>query len=90
MVVRWGNRILGIRLIALVVVLGAIQPAVAQFESEGLELYSNLGLGAFGANSGNDCWGYVSGSGREYAIMAAASCGKTGSTTTLSPLESST
>jgi choice-of-anchor B domain-containing protein len=55
-------------------VLGAVglvivSPVEAQFESEGIELYRNLDLGVFGANSGNDCWGYVSESGREYALM---------------------
>ena len=66
--VQWGNRVSWIRLVALVAVLGTLRPAVAQFDSEGIELYRHFDLGAFGANSGNDCWGYVSPSGREYAL----------------------
>ncbi|MBM4109638.1 MAG: choice-of-anchor B family protein [Phycisphaerae bacterium] len=53
--------------------------ALAQpFEAQGVELLSNLPLSAFGGGSisvpenGNDCWGYVSPSGREYALMALA------------------
>ncbi|MDX9911384.1 MAG: choice-of-anchor B family protein [Phycisphaerales bacterium] len=42
-----------------------------QFEAAGLVLESWIPLNNFGtgATSGNDCWGYVSPSGREYAIM---------------------
>ncbi len=43
--------------------------AAAQFSSHNVSLYRNLPLSTFGASSGNDCWGYVSPSGREYAIM---------------------
>lgn len=40
------------------------------FESEGMVLLSWLPLNELdGAASGNDCWGYVSTSGREYALM---------------------
>lgn len=41
------------------------------FPANGVELLSWLPLGDFsaGAESGSDCWGYVSGSGREYAII---------------------
>ena len=41
------------------------------FDSEGMSLMSWLPLGEFSqaATSGNDCWGYTSPSGREYAIM---------------------
>jgi choice-of-anchor B domain-containing protein len=42
--------------------------AMAQV-SDGVALKSHIGLATFGASSGNDCWGYVSPSGREYAIM---------------------
>lgn len=46
------------------------RPAQAQFASDKVELLSWLSPDAFGtgAVSGNDCWGYVSPSGREYAI----------------------
>ncbi|HAW94769.1 MAG TPA: hypothetical protein DCX60_00705 [Phycisphaerales bacterium] len=41
------------------------------FTSEGIQLRSWLTLGELGGNSsaGNDCWGYVSPSGSEYALM---------------------
>ncbi|MCH2132185.1 MAG: choice-of-anchor B family protein [Phycisphaerales bacterium] len=40
------------------------------FTSEGVTLLSWLSLSALGGyDTGNDCWGYVSPSGREYAIM---------------------
>jgi choice-of-anchor B domain-containing protein len=43
---------------------------LGQFASSGIELLSWLPLNTLdGAQSGNDCWGYVSGSGREYAII---------------------
>lgn len=45
--------------------------ALGEFASRGVRLLSWLPLGEFGSNvfSGNDCWGYTSPSGREYAIM---------------------
>ncbi len=46
------------------------RPAQAQFPKEGLELYSQLAPNQFGASGGNDCWGYVSPTGREYALMS--------------------
>ena len=41
------------------------------FDAENVELMSWLPLSEFSSNSdnGNDCWGYVSPSGREYALM---------------------
>ena len=41
------------------------------FPSENVELMSHIPLSGFPSNpsSGNDCWGYVSASGREYALM---------------------
>ncbi|MFT5050179.1 MAG: choice-of-anchor B domain-containing protein [Chlamydiales bacterium] len=39
------------------------------FQSEGVQLLSWVTLGEFGAASGNDCWGYTSPSGREYALL---------------------
>ena len=40
------------------------------FPSENVELLSHIPLSGFGnPGNGNDCWGYVSASGREYALM---------------------
>lgn len=43
--------------------------AHAQFPANKVVLKSRISLNTFGAQSGNDCWGYVSPSGREYALM---------------------
>ena len=44
------------------------------FDSENVQLKSWLPLGSLdGADTGNDCWGYVSESGREYALMGTSS-----------------
>lgn len=43
--------------------------SLAQFASSNVDLKAQIDLAAFGSGSGNDCWGYVSPSGREYAIM---------------------
>ena len=44
-------------------------PATGQYEAENVELFSHVTLQDFGANGAKDCWGYVSPSGREYAII---------------------
>ncbi|MBX7131284.1 MAG: choice-of-anchor B family protein [Fimbriimonadaceae bacterium] len=44
-------------------------PASAQFTSSKVSLYTNWLPSVFGSSSGNDCWGYVSPSGREYALV---------------------
>lgn len=51
------------------VVAGGSATAGGPFSSDKVALYAHIDLIAFGANSGNDCWGYVSPSGREYALM---------------------
>ena len=43
--------------------------AAAQFTSDKVSLYKNYTLAELVTANGNDCWGYVSPSGREYAIM---------------------
>ena len=43
--------------------------ALGQLPNVGVTKYSQLNLAAFGAGAGNDCWGYVSPSGREYALV---------------------
>ena len=48
--------------------------AIGGFESENVVLHSWLPLSELGnSESGNDCWGYVSPSGREYALMGTSS-----------------
>lgn len=47
----------------------AASPAAGQFAADNILLSSWLDLSQFGASSGNDCWGYTSPSGREYALM---------------------
>ena len=44
-------------------------PSGFSFDSSNVELFAQLDLASFSASSGNDCWGYVSPSGREYALM---------------------
>jgi choice-of-anchor B domain-containing protein len=39
------------------------------FDTRNVVLLSRVSLQALGATQGNDCWGYVSPSGREYALM---------------------
>ncbi|MEQ8766889.1 MAG: choice-of-anchor B family protein [Planctomycetota bacterium] len=49
---------------------GSQDMAPQTFPAQGIELLSWLTLDDFGGmSSGNDCWGYVSPSGREYAII---------------------
>jgi choice-of-anchor B domain-containing protein len=43
--------------------------ALAQFDSQNVELRAWIDLSTFGASNGNSCWGHVSDSGREYALM---------------------
>lgn len=52
-------------------VLGAILTtgAFAQLPNYGVSLIKQINLSTFGSGSGNDCWGYVSPSGREYALV---------------------
>jgi len=48
--------------------------AVGDFEFQDMTLMSWLPLSSIGGGStGNDCWGYVSSSGREYAIIGTSS-----------------
>lgn len=55
---------------ALIIVSSALATAaVAQYPHNNIELYKHYTLESLGAGSGNSCWGYVSPSGREYAIM---------------------
>jgi choice-of-anchor B domain-containing protein len=41
----------------------------ARWPAHKIRLYKHISLAEFGSQSGNTCWGYVSESGREYAIM---------------------
>ena len=45
------------------------RPAAAQFTSSNVDLKHWVTLAELGSVEGNDCWGYVSPSGREYALM---------------------
>jgi choice-of-anchor B domain-containing protein len=42
---------------------------LGQLPNVGVVQYSQISLATFGAGAGNDCWGYVSPSGREYALV---------------------
>ncbi|MHC5211692.1 MAG: choice-of-anchor B family protein [Planctomycetota bacterium] len=61
--------------VVLLLALGpAVLPSVAraeEFPSSDVTLIEHIPLNGFPSNpsSGNDCWGYVSPSGREYALM---------------------
>jgi len=47
-----------------------VTPAVAgRFPAENVSLYSHVSLDELNAEFAEDCWGYVSDSGREYAII---------------------
>jgi choice-of-anchor B domain-containing protein len=52
-------------------VLGLAGTALGQFDAQGTQLLTNIPLSGFasGPANGSDCWGYVSSSGREYALM---------------------
>ena len=47
--------------------------AHAGYPSDKVAMYSHLSLGDLGVNFAEDCWGYVSESGREYAIVGVSS-----------------
>lgn len=57
--------------LTLVIAMMAANSASAQFHSSGLLMERGILPSEFDVNarSGNDCWGYVSSSGREYALM---------------------
>ncbi len=49
--------------------LVTVSAFAGEFPAENVSLYSQVTLGELGASSAYDCWGYVSASGREYAII---------------------
>lgn len=53
--------------VAALVVAAALSHA--QYAFQNVALKARVSLTTFGATAGNDCWGYVSPSGREYAFM---------------------
>ena len=63
------NTLLGGSAAVCAFTLVATQPAAAQFASNNVSQHSLVTLGEMGGFGGNDCWGYVSPSGREYALM---------------------
>ena len=56
-------------LLALGLVVIGVAPIQAQFTASNVTLYKQYTLSQLSASSGNSCWGYVSPSGREYALM---------------------
>ena len=57
-------------LLSAAMLLATPKPAAGQFTSNNVSLRARLDLAALGgASVGNDCWGYVSPAGREYALM---------------------
>lgn len=57
--------------LAVSIAAGSAIGEPSQFDHQGVELRAHIPLFEFGSNvlGGNDCWGYVSPSGREYALM---------------------
>ncbi|MFT4540366.1 MAG: choice-of-anchor B domain-containing protein [Planctomycetota bacterium] len=49
--------------------MGGSQDPPVSFPRQNVRLMSWITLAEMGGGSGNDCWGYVSPSGREYALM---------------------
>ena len=49
--------------------LGLAAPADAQYDAHNVRLYSQITTQQMNGTGGNDCWAYVSPSGREYAIV---------------------
>ncbi len=68
-----GNRFLSaFNLLALVVIMSSsTSVALAQYAHDQITLIKQIPLSDFGtlADVGNECWGYVSPSGKEYALM---------------------
>lgn len=55
--------------LALAAALLSANSARGQFPAQNVTLYDHLDLTELSASWGNDCWGYVSPAGREYALM---------------------
>ncbi len=55
--------------IALATALTVAVSAPAQYPANNVSLLAQVDLTELGGSAGNDCWGYVSPSGREYALM---------------------
>ncbi len=57
--------------VGLIIAAALTAPAASQYSSERISLYAQITPGQFDSSvrGGNDCWGYVSPSGREYALM---------------------
>ena len=62
---RWGDKCWAVAAGLLMTAL----PVAAQYQSENVDLLSRVSLSEFGATFAEDSWGYVSPSGREYAII---------------------
>lgn len=55
--------------LALLLVAPTLAHADVEYPSSKVKLLAHFDLAALSARSGNTCWGYVSPSGREYALM---------------------
>lgn len=55
--------------VAAACLMGLALPSFAQYAKDKVNLLARVSLTTLGATSGNDCWGYTSPSGREYALM---------------------
>lgn len=57
------------KLLGLCLIASIASVSNAQYPHDKINLYRHFGLAELEAGGGNSCWGYVSPSGREYAIM---------------------
>lgn len=64
-----GTRWISTGLTSAVVTCMVTTATVAQYDRDKVTLLAELSPSQLGSSSGNDCWGYVSPSGREYAFM---------------------
>ncbi len=63
----------GLSIVLAAAGLGAAPPPSGPYPAQNVSLYSQVSLAALNASTAYDCWGYVSGSGREYAIIGLSS-----------------
>ncbi len=66
---RFQMNVLAVPGFALAALMLADTASAQEYPRDKVELYKQFTPGEFGAGGGNDCWGYTSPSGREYALM---------------------